>query len=300
MIKPMALLCSLLLISYFVFPSELVAVDTYLIRNMEDKASLPRNFRMSTAIVDLQGEDVPSFEGLAELNISGSGQFSKKSLEKVIEAIPNWNITVVDLRQEPHAFLNYMAVTWYSDRNWTNTGMTLDQIELDQLERIQQLKEASKVLVYDGKHQEESFSVTPKIVESEQEISVNLGLGYVRITATDHIRPSDQAVDDFVAFVKTMEEGTWLHLHCSAGRGRTTTFMALYDMMKNSGKVSLEDIVKRQKLIGGLDLFEMSDDHDHWQTPHVAERAQLVREFYQYCLENPNFSITWSKWRSKD
>lgn len=38
--------------------------------------------------------------------------------------------------------------------------------------------------------------------------------------------------------------------HCEAGEGRTTAYMAMYDMMKNPD-VSLKDILYRQHLLGG-------------------------------------------------
>ncbi len=295
MAKYVFLAASFLLAVYFISPPALSAESTYLIRNMENNPILPRNFRMTTDLVSERDITTPSFLGLAELNASGSAQFSQQSLKKVMESIPNWNITVVDLRQEPHGILNGMAITWYSHNNWTNTGLSKEEIELDQQERMLKLISNPKAFVYTSKHKEDSFTVSVKVVESEEEISTRLGLGYKRIFATDHTRPSDEAVEDFVNFVKTLEDGTWLHFHCSAGQGRTTTFMAMYDMMKNASQVSAEDIINRQALIGGLDLLSIPDV-DHWKYPYVVARAEFVVEFYRYCIENPEFSIGWLDW----
>ena len=271
--------------------------ETYLILNMENEAVLPRNFRISNDFVTIMSEDAPSILGFTELNISGSGQFSRDSLKTMIETIPNWNITIVDLREEPHCFLNHMAITWYSKNNWTNQGLSLEQIELDEMERVLLLQQTPEALVYTDKHQADSFTLAPETVETERDVATYFGLGYVRIPATDHMRPSDKSVDAFVELVKAMEPGAWLHMHCSAGRGRTTTFMTLFDMMKNAGKVSLEDIVKRQHLLGGLDLFDLSNG-DEWKIPHKKARAELVKDFYRYCQEVPDFSVSWSEWLS--
>ena len=50
----------------------------------------------------------------------------------------------------------------------------------------------------------------------------------------------------FVQLVNSELKDNWLHFHCKQGIGRTTTFMIMYDIMKNAKEVSLDDIVKRQ------------------------------------------------------
>lgn len=269
-------------------------VETYLILNMENKHELPRNFRTTLDPLPANMEVAPSLVGLDLLNASGSGQFSVKSLETMIETIPHNNIIILDLREEPHGMMNDMAITWYSDKNWTNIGLSRHEIDLDLHERIQHLKENPPTSIFKSKAAEHSMPVTLETINTEEESVIKLGLRYYRITARDHTRPSDQAVDDFIQFVKSMDSDTWIHFHCSAGRGRTTTFMTLFDIIRNGQQVSLDDIVKRQDLIGGLDLFAVREDE--WKNEHAQIRGELVKDFYQYCLEHPNFDISWSQW----
>jgi len=74
---------------------------------------------------------------------------------------------------------------------------------------------------------------------------------------TDHVRPLDDAVDRFILAVRALPDGAWTHFHCEAGLGRTTTFMVLYDMLRNANRVSLEDIVRRQKILShGYDVLQ--------------------------------------------
>ena len=54
---------------------------------------------------------------------------------------------------------------------------------------------------------------------------------------------------------------SWLHFHCLAGYGRTATFMAIYDMMKNPD-VGLSDIVYRQSMTGGENLLNSTSPLD--------------------------------------
>lgn len=44
-------------------------------------------------------------------------------------------------------------------------------------------------------------------------------------------------------------DDTWFHFHCGGGKGRTGTFMMLYDRMKNP-EVSDKDIMYRHAQMG--------------------------------------------------
>ena len=59
-------------------------------------------------------------------------------------------------------------------------------------------------------------------------------------------------VNYFMDIVKNNPENTWFHFHCKAGVGRTTTFMIMYDIIKNGNEVSLHDIIGRQLLLSGI------------------------------------------------
>jgi hypothetical protein len=56
---------------------------------------------------------------------------------------------------------------------------------------------------------------------------------YVRIPVTDHCGPSESALAGLRARipVSTSPADAWVHFHCHGGDGRTTTFLALYDML---------------------------------------------------------------------
>lgn len=56
----------------------------------------------------------------------------------------------------------------------------------------------------------------------------------------------------FITFVNNQPENSWLHFHCKAGIGRTTTFMIMYDIMKNCNDVSLYDIITRQVILSKI------------------------------------------------
>ena len=127
------------------------------------------------------------------------------------------------------------------------------------------------------------------------------GAEYKRIPALDYCFPSDDVIEEFVRYVNNLPTDVWLHFHCKQGKGRTTQFMAFYDMMKNPN-VSLKDIVYRQYLIGGLFLFDDgSNETKDWKREFLVEKSTLVPVFYEYVQANwrNNFDISFSEWKKK-
>ena len=85
-------------------------------------------------------------------------------------------------------------------------------------------------------------------------------------------------VDRFVAFVKGLKTDTWLHFHCHGGDGRTTTFLTLYDMIRNVPQgVDLDDIVARQSMMGQYPLFR---DGGGWKARVTEGRTAFIKQFY--------------------
>jgi hypothetical protein len=261
--------------------------------DMKNSSELPRNFRMTRS--EFKRETVkplPSRMGLDQLNLSGSAQFSEKALEVILKEINTQApIYIVDLRQESHGFLNGEAVSWYLPRNLANENKTLAQIMYTEEKLLQEALKQRQILVhtiekkdFHGIKQPEtkSFPLTVSSANTEEQLSQRHQLHYVRIPVTDHRRPSDEQVDRFIAFFKSLPKESWVHMHCAAGVGRATTFMSMYDMLTNAKQVSFDDIMERQWLIGGADLRGLPDQNK-WKYSYAEERLQFLKEFYQYC-----------------
>ncbi|MDF2504525.1 tyrosine-protein phosphatase [Clostridium sp.] len=282
----------------FIFASGYIFSSTNVIKAFDNKelklsinahntVTLPKNFRKTTDSNKIKDIDKSiNLEGLNKLNISGSAQFSEKGLalakESIGEKVP---ITVVDLREESHGFLNGNAISWTDDHNKANKGLVESQVLADENERLKKLSEQKTVKIKNT-----TFDV--KTVENEESLVKRQDMSYVRILATDKEAPSNEAVDEFVNFVKTLPKSSWLHFHCRAGKGRTTSFMAMYDMMKNAKNVSFEDIIKRQYVLGGENLLKNTTIENLKGT-----RAKLLKSFYDYSKQNnDNFNTSWSEW----
>jgi len=199
-------------------------------------------------------------------------------------------------------------VSWYASHDWANVGRSQEEIEREEAARVQSFKPGSKTDVRPGqpvKHGEGN-SAAPQlaIVErasTERDVVEGAGAHYVRVTITDHTRPLDEEVDRFVLAVRALPENAWAHFHCEAGLGRTTTFMVLYDMLRNASRVSLDDIVGRQKILSkGYDVLQPNEP-GNWKAPYAADRAAFVRAFYDYARANPKGQRNlWSEWLKAD
>src|SRR5262249_7367517 len=111
-------------------------------------------------------------------------------------------------------------------------------------------------------------------------------------------RPTDEEVDRFVGAVRGLSADAWAHFHCRAGKGRTTTFMALYDMLRDAKTVSLQAIVDRQSLlVGDYNLLQPAPDETGAKVAVFQDRAAFVRAFYDYARDNPGGRpMLWSEW----
>lgn len=266
------MLISLLCIGLFKYSPTVLAKDPpsdiYLVSDSNSKKPLPSAFRIDTS-----------------LNISGSSQFTPTQLSVIKNQINKNNIVIVDLRQESHGFINNNAVAFYNKNKYINNGMDSKQVlesEKTMLSTIPLNKEST---IY-HRNGTPNYNLLANKVTSESEISSLNGLGYVRVPVTDTYIPSPQIVDQFVEFTKSLKPDTHLHFHCLAGQGRTTTFMSMYQMLKDTNKLSLDNILTHQTRIGGVELM----------TSPV--RNAFIKDFYKYVQENKssNYSTPYSKW----
>lgn len=272
------------------------------------KAEL-RNFRMATDAWHrpLEGRE-PVRRGMDILHVSASAQPSLAALSKLRDILgkvaPNpERIYVVDLRQESHGFADGWPVSWYKKRNGANVGMDSEAVEKDEAERLGRILGEKTTFTPLGKtdtklHKEQTFR--PRKTMTEREAAEAEGLRYVRFAATDNVWPEDKAVEDFLAFVAALPEDAWLHFHCHAGHGRTTTFLSIYDILRNPD-VSLEDVVKRHYLQGGTNILAEPEGNKR-SAREARRRAKMIRLFYRYAneLRTKETALSWSEWQAKE
>ena len=248
----------------------------------------------------LNPDAVPDTKGLDTLNVSGSATFSEQHFRDLAEQLRalagGKEIYVVDCRIEDHALVNGISVSWYGDLNWANMGMTLEQAEADEQARFSVLP-GTVITAYPAPDNVRGDGTEIAVTSwmTERELVESEGFHYLRLACQDHSWPYEEAVDQFIAFMRSVDpDQVWLHFHCQAGKSRTGIFMAICDMMKNPD-VSFEDIMLRHAMTGSSYFPYVNESSDIAEV--YALRAKRIRQVYDYIQEMQNgYTLTWSEW----
>lgn len=277
------LLTILCLFTSISFPINAVS-DIYITQDSDNTTTLPKHFRKTTDISKISALGSINTKGLDKLNISGSGQFTPPNIVLLLE---NINTTLpfidIDLREESHGFASDVAISFTNSNNNANSGLTLDEVIEKENEDLASIKLNTPLTLHN-----KNKTIIPKKVEDEATLAKSNNISYIRIPVTDGDLPNEDMVNYFIDVVKKNPENTWFHFHCKAGIGRTTTFMIMYDIIKNCNYVSLNDIIDRQILLSGINKKNMVDFY-------IGKRYKFLTNFYNDCKKNnPIISTTLS------
>lgn len=258
----------------------------------------PLLFRKATDPFDKKFE--ANREGLDTLRLSGSAQFSAKELEDLKSLIPAKKVIIVDLRRESHGYVNGDIIAWKlpdEDKAYDyNAGLTAAEIEEKEYGWLFEILQQKPFFIktYDAYPR----LLTPCTISTERELVEQSGWSYIRLPLADHTFPEDQQVDEIIHWYLSLPKEAWLHAHCAGGKGRSTVFMSMIDMMRNSSKLSVEEILLRQQALGGSNLLDPDASYPPGSIllEEAFVRLDRLRKFHAYCLENPTFTVSWSKW----
>ena len=282
---------------------------------LDNNLDEPRNWRSPYGITTTS-------PGLAALPVSGSAQFGLRGLRRVAGLIralqpnPKLRMLCVDLRQEPHCFVDIataadqssfyetsshdveatgeglLAACWMTQYDFGAAG--LSDAEAQQLENlfITMLRRQIDVKLGWPHNSKLPSQVYPlRSVMSEKELCKSEGFKYERLFITDHCRPRDGQVDDFVALmIKYMpKRNMWIHFHCHGGKGRTSTALCMADMLANAAanpKLTFDDFMRRHKEIGTYDLTAVpSGGGVEFKQLYAIQRQEFLRMFFDYVRE---------------
>ncbi len=242
------------------------------------------------------------------LNASASGQFSAQELEQLFEAIPIAKdyIWIVDLRQESHSFINGLPISWYTYRNTANFDKSAAQILRVENNLLEKLRKQSVIEVFELKKSadgaafgENPVSYPTTLIQSEQQLIATQGAQYKRFYVLDHHKPSDITVDQFVHFIKNQVKAyDWLHFHCRGGKGRSSTFIAMYDMIINAHNTNFDVIMQRQVDMGNISLdIAPPKPGKMWKLDASTDRYNFLKQFYAYVVDPAGYAKhSWSAW----
>lgn len=306
-------------------PSILIVFD-----HIDNNKVVPGQFRTSDTLIQA-ALNKPNFNGsifgLDRLRIAGGQQFSTSQFDAIRSELPLLG-AVLDLRKESHGFLNGLPISWYGQANAANLYLSPDEVLRDERNRLRLLNVSAMVdvshVLKESTLGEVSDIRTARVqvrnVFSEEYLVKDLhSIKYHRFFITDHHGPSAAEVDRFVYFVvkwnQTYYESNaqpYIYLHCRGGFGRTTSMMAIYDMIYNCKNVNFHDILNRMALMGGRNLVTEYDGLDGeikakdpgimgtYKHYKAILRYNRLKHFYEYCRANmDNFQTSYSTFAAK-
>lgn len=242
-----------------------------LILNMANRPILPRNYREYPAI-----------------RISGSSAPSYDSLKTIRNKVGNAAFHVFDLRAELHWHIDGNAVSVFATKDWGTRGLTQSQILDEEGARIADLNKKqilslhTEILKNNEGEIDHSIPVEFKFLRAQSvadAVAEIPGATYQRLFVVDHLTPSEPEVAAFCEWFKNRDPSVWTHFYCAGGKGRTTTFMAMADILENGKTDSLETILKRQHELGGANLADTSSSKP-WMPPLKEKRFEFLKNFY--------------------
>lgn len=219
------------------------------------------------------------------LNISGSAQFTKDQLLNLKNSINKDNICIVDLRQESHGMINDLAISFLNPYKDLNNGFTTEQTIKAENSLLNKIKIGNTIQLY--KHTGIFIKdITVDFISNESQLVTEADMQYKRFAVKDNSAPTPYIVDEFVEFIKNKPDDIHLHFHCAAGKGRTTSFMVMYQAMKNNSNLTLEQLLSYQYNIGGVNLHDNNIQYN------------FLEDFCNYVQKNKdsNYSISYSQW----
>jgi hypothetical protein len=238
------------------------------------QALFTKNFRSSSQFLKTAAEDINQ-TGLDTLRISGSKRIAFPHLKWLIKDVKG-PFYIVDLTGDRIKY--YKGLTAYL---FKPEQQNPDLISL--LRRY--LIAGSRV-------------IDPADIKTEAEMAQRFGLYYQGFSIRRQGIPRKDVVDKLVEFFMQLPKDAWLHLHCDAGKGRTTTVMAMIDILKNGRDIPLEDIIKRQHVMGGVDLFDTALwANGTYTVERLQTRKNFIISFYDYVNDPKGYGVQkWSEW----
>lgn len=228
---------------------------------------------------------VPLLDGYSAVKSSGSSQFCLGDQLRRLFSNINDPFVMVDLRMESHGFIDKLAVCFFCPKNWDLLRTAPDQIEsreeadfagLTGPQRLYHKIKGTEWLIF-----KRIVSFSRAMTERQAMEAANIH--YERIPIPDHQRPRDTEVEQLLDLFKRYPDH-WMHFHCKAGKGRTTTAMIMRDMWLNAKKISAADIIMRNSIFGAVDLLDLRKLRDSYRLPFAQERMVFLYAFYKFCL----------------
>ena len=230
---------------------------------------------------NISSHEKVDLSGLRELHASGGPIVNFPELKKKLHHVTQ-KIIVADAIRQYHGYMDFALF-----KEVPTTFFAYERGDPD-------IRHLLRRLIFTGTTQIRSERVSP-----EKKLAEKYGFDYKNIKVDSRVLTPDASVDAFVAYFDTLPENVWVHFHCRLGKGRTSIMLVMLDIMKNAPNVALEDIVKRQHLLGSENLFNTVARHGgSYFSSTLKRRKKFIEDFYAFiCQRKADGIQEWSQWR---
>ncbi len=267
-----------------------------------------RNNAGCIRVLDDEGLSINE-KGLSQLYISGSAQPTLQNLKWLKQTYgSNHPIYIIDLRQETHLYVNDLPISIFYKKDAINWGKSPLLISTEENAWAKELLKKGTVIINKLgqpkgglKVPTDAMTMPVKVAYTEKEAAKLAGVHYFRLYVPDYQPPTPAQVDQFIQLINHIPKNAWLHFHCAAGEGRTTTFMVMRDILANGKEVALEDIITRQARLGGINLLEVSESikTQPWKEQYSKARIDYIKLFYTYVHSGEYLNQSFTQWINK-
>lgn len=235
------------------------------------------NFRtMQDAI---PSEEQVDLTGLRELQASGGNAPRFMDLQKRLSDIKK-NKIIIDVKCEPHGYINSVPTTFLGYGH-PKPG----------------LRHLPRRFFLTGTIYERQDLVIPESEEAKK-----YGFNYKTVNIGSKFTAVDENIDEIVNLFDSLSEDDWVHIHCTNGKGRTSMVLAMLDIMRNAPTVSLDNIIKRQHLLGSVNLYNTTQwrKGSTYTTKQLEARKKFIEDFYKFICQRKEGGIhKWSDWNQQ-
>lgn len=217
--------------------------------------------------------------GLRDLHASGGTYIRFPDLKRKLSHIEGKKV-IVDGITEFHGYVNGIPTPFLAYQN-----------------SHPQWKYYIRRLIFTG-----TTEIRPDLVVPEAEEAKRNGFSYVNVRIGSKFISSDAAIDEFIAVLDALPQDAWIHFHCHYGKGRTSMMLVMYDIMRNAPQISLQDIVKRQHLLGSENLLVTTVwRKGSYTKEQLQERKDFITKFYNFISQRKAGRIQrWSEWKQQE
>ena len=288
-----------MIINEFSFVNYGAVHQEILCESAKNELGLPKRFRSYTL-------DNP-YRPLTQITLAISAQFSQYQVESVLKLHEKNTFKVIDAREEPHFFINGMAITVSNGlNNDANRGLSLEAIRNKNQDFVSSVKKQKTKIIING-HLEKSKikegetyqkveryipeEVVVEEAETEEEYFSKRGISYEHIPLTDHeempiLLHIDEIIEMLIASFKSKET---LLFHCRGGKGRSTHLSLMAKMILEAKFKSYEAIkADYQGPIFSLDLKNLN------------QREIFFKQFHRYCQGCEPDKISFKIWMENE